>query len=107
MYKKIVSAMYSLNIVFGAIWTLAFPIGAAILASFLLTSYAGAPDYIYPILIILGALTGLVSMVRFVLSAMKALDRLEEEQKAKEMEKRKIQEQRAELKAPLDEDNNR
>lgn len=92
--------MYSLNIVFGAIWTLAFPIGVAVLASFLLTEYANAPSFIYAILIILGSLTGLVSMVKFITSATSALDRLEKEQIEKEKERARLEEKRAELKKP-------
>ncbi len=80
VYKKFVSVMYVLNIVFQAIFTLATPIALGILASWLLTEYAGTPPWIYAPLVILGVLSGFYSMVKFVLSAGRALERLEAEQ---------------------------
>lgn len=82
-YTKFVSAMYVLNIISQAFFTLAFPIGLMALLSWLLCKYAGAPGWIWAILIVLGALSGLYSMIKFILSAMNALDKLEAEHKAK------------------------
>ena len=41
--------------------------------------YLSAPEWIYVPLILLGVFSGLYSMVRFILGAMKSLDRLEEQ----------------------------
>ena len=77
MYRKIVSAMYVINIVSQAIFTLATPIALGVGISWLLVTYVSAPLFVYAILITLGALSGFYSMIKFILSAMEALDRLE------------------------------
>ena len=56
-----------------------FPRG--LLISYLLTTYASAPSWIWALFTVLGVFVGLVSMIKFILSAMAALDRLEKEQK--------------------------
>ena len=76
-YKRFVSALYVLNIVIQAIFTLLTPPSLLFLISWLFVSKAGAPEWIYAIAIILGILMGLVSMVKFVISASEALERLE------------------------------
>jgi hypothetical protein len=87
MYGKFVSAMYLLNIVFQSFFNLAFPIGIAILASWLLVEHAGAPGWIYAPLVIVGVITGFSSMVRFILSATRALDRLENDRRKAQSKK--------------------
>ena len=83
MYGKFVSAMYLLNIIFQSFFNLAMPIGLTILASWLLVEKAEAPAWIYAPLVLVGVATGFVSMIKFILSAMRALDRLEEQKKVK------------------------
>jgi F0F1-type ATP synthase assembly protein I len=77
MYRKIVSATYVLNIIFQSFFNLAFPIGLGILISWLLVENAGAPGWIYAPLVIIGVIIGFSSMIKFILSAMRALERLE------------------------------
>ena len=77
MYRKIVSTTYVLNIIFQSFFNLAFPIGLGILISWLLVENAGAPGWIYAPLVIIGVIIGFSSMIRFTLSAMRALERLE------------------------------
>ena len=84
MYRKLVSTLYVINIVSQAIFTLATPIAIGALASYLLVKYAACPPWIWAVLVTLGALTGLYSMVKFILSAMAGLDRLESEHNTKE-----------------------
>ena len=79
MYGKLISAMYVLNIIFQSFFNLAFPIGLAILGSWLLVEKSGAPGWIYAPLVIAGVAIGFSSMIKFILSAMRALDRLEEQ----------------------------
>ena len=83
MYGKFVSAMYLLNIIFQSFFDLALPIGLSILASWLLVEKAGAGGWIYAPLVIVGVAIGFTSMIRFILGATKALDRLEEQRKTK------------------------
>ena len=84
MYRKLVSSLYVLNIVSQAIFTLAFPIGLGVLISYLLTQYASAPSWIWAVLVVFGALSGLYSMIKFILSAMAGLERLEKEHNIKD-----------------------
>ena len=84
MYRKLVSSLYVLNIVSQAIFTLAFPIGLGVLISYLLTQYASAHSWIWAMLVVFGALSGLYSMIKFILSAMAGLERLEKEHNIKD-----------------------
>ena len=79
MYKKIISAAYALNIIFQAFFTLAMPIGFGALFAYLLVSYASMPEWIYAPSIIIGVLMGFYSMIKFVISAMAGLERLEKQ----------------------------
>jgi TRAP-type C4-dicarboxylate transport system permease small subunit len=81
VYKKLVSITYVLNIVFQSFFNLALPMLLMAGGAWLLVRYASAPEWIYAPLIVFGALAGLYSMVKFILSAMAALDRLEREHK--------------------------
>ena len=81
MYKKLVSTLYAINIVSQAILTLLIPIGLGALVSYLLTTYAGVMPWIWAVLIPLGAISGIISMIKFVLSAMSALNALEKQHK--------------------------
>lgn len=81
MHKKFFNALYLINIISQAIFTLAIPIGFGFLISWLLVRFAGAPTWLFAIFITLGAISGFVSMIKFVLSAMAALERLENEQR--------------------------
>lgn len=81
MHKKIISALAMLNLLFQALYTLALPIGIGALASFLLTKYASAPSWIWAVLITGGVLMGLYTMVKFILTQMAGLERLEKQRK--------------------------
>lgn len=79
MNKKHVSLIYTINITVQSVFTLLMYVGAAILIGWLATSYWGAERWIYVPLILVGILLGFISMVKFVLVSMKALERLEEQ----------------------------
>ena len=80
MYKKIVYATYTLNIVFHALFTLIFPAALLFFIAYLLVSRAGAPEWLYAPFIVVGFISGFISMIKFVLSAFQNLDRLRESQ---------------------------
>lgn len=82
-YTGFVNALYVLNIVWQALFSLATPICLGLLVSYLLVRFAGAPDWIYAPLTVLGAISGIYSTIKFILSAMGGLERLEREQKAR------------------------
>ena len=86
MYKKIVNSLYLVNIVFQAFFSLLFPVGCALLLAWYMVEKREMPSWLYVVLIISGVFIGLFSMVKFILSAMSAFERLEKEQKAREKE---------------------
>ena len=81
--RETYSAIYVINIVFQSIFTLVWSIGLALLVGWGCVSWLSAPDWIYVPLITLGVISGLVSMVRFILTAMRSLDRIEEDGRKK------------------------
>ena len=94
MYRKFISAMYVLNIVFQALFTLVMPAAFGYLLCLLLIEFAGADPWIYAAGITLGVLIGFYSMIKFVLSAMAGLDRLEKsaEESLREREEQRLRE---------------
>ena len=81
--KGAYSALYIANVVFQSIFTLLMHIGMGLLLSWLLVSKLELPSWIYAIVIIISVLSGLFSMIRFILSTMKALDNLEKSRNEK------------------------
>ena len=79
MYKKFFSALYVLNIVMQAIVTLLIPVGIMFGIGWLFINYVGAPLWLYAILLPIGAISGLISMVRFIIRASEGLERLEKQ----------------------------
>ena len=83
MYKKLVSALYLLNIVAQSIVTLLIPAALMFLLSWLLTSKLSAPMWLYAVLIPIGVISGFISMIRFVIRAAEGVERLEKQKKKK------------------------
>ena len=77
------SALYVVNIVFQSIFTLCMHIGIGLLLSWLLVEKFGLPSWLYALIILITVFSGIFSMIRFILSAMKALDNLEKSNKEK------------------------
>ena len=82
-YKRFVSAMYVINIVAQAIFTLITPAALLFFISWLCVSRLGAPEWIYAVAIPLGVISGFISMVKFILAACANLDRLEKQNNKK------------------------
>ena len=91
--KEGYSAFYVMNIVFQSIFTLLWQIALARFVGWIFVTFVGAPEWTYVPLILLGVGTGLVSMVRFILTAMKSLERLEEQRRKKKKIEEKQDEQ--------------
>lgn len=85
MYKKFVSVLYVINIIMQAIVTLLIPILIMFGISWLFIKYAGAPLWLYAILMPIGAISGFISMIKFIIRASEGLERLEK-QKNKDKE---------------------
>ncbi len=81
--RETYSALYAINIVFQAIFTLLWQIGLALFVGYALVEWASLSEWVYVPLILLGVISGFVSMIKFILTAMKSLDRIEEERRAK------------------------
>ena len=81
--KHFVSALYVVNIIAQSVITLLSPAAIMFFIGWLATSKLSAPSWIYAPLLSVGFLAGLVSMVRFAISASEGLERLEKERKAK------------------------
>lgn len=81
--KGAYSALYIVNIVFQSIFTLLMHIGIGLLLSWLLVDKCGLPTWIYAVVIFIAVISGLFSMIRFILVAMRALDNLEKSRKEK------------------------
>ena len=84
------SSFYVINIVFQSIFTLLWHIGLGLLVGWIFVRFVGAGGWIYVPLILAGVFTGLFSMVRFILAAMNALERIEEDKR----KKRKLEEKK-------------
>ncbi len=81
--KNFMNSMYALNIVIQSFWSLLMPIGFGVLLGWLLTEKLGFGSYVFVIFILSGVAIGIFSMVKFLLSALAGLERLENEQKNK------------------------
>ena len=79
--RNFMNAMYAMNIILQAFWSLLFPIGGGVLLGWLLVEKCGMASYLFVILILLGVFVGMISMIRFLISALAGLERLEKEQK--------------------------
>lgn len=82
--KHFIGALYVVNIVAQSIITLLSPAALAFFIGWLATAKFGAPGWIYVPLLTVGFLAGLVSMIRFAISASEGLERLEKEREEKE-----------------------
>lgn len=84
MRGQTVSFLYVLNIVMQALFSLLFAIAIFFGLGWLAVTYLGAPQWVYAPFILIGVGTGVISMVRFILTAMAGLDRLENQHDKKE-----------------------
>lgn len=81
--NKAYSTFYVINIVFQSIFTLLWQIFTALAIGWIFVEKLNAPRWLYVPLIMVGVISGLVSMVRFILAAMRSLDRIEEQKSKK------------------------
>ena len=84
MQRGWIRTMYLWNIAIQSIVSLLCPILILLAIAWLLAERAGIGSWIYAVLILLGVFVGLVSMIRFLLGASRALDSLEREHAAKD-----------------------
>lgn len=74
MPKKLFSAVYAVNYIFQAGFSMAVPAGLFILLGWLLTSRCGVGKWAMAVCIILGVLAGFFSVFHFILKTMNHVD---------------------------------
>ena len=82
-YGKFVSGVYIINVVIQGFFSLVFPMALGAALAWLFVERVGAPTFLYPLLIVLGTLVGLFSMIRFIISTMQAVERIEKQAEEK------------------------
>lgn len=82
MHRELISTLHVVNIVFQAIFNLLWQIGLMLFLAYLSVRYLDWPQWVYAPFVVFGALTGIYSMIKFILSASKSLENLEKEHKA-------------------------
>ena len=80
MHKKLFNALYILNIVSQALFTLIIPAALLYGIAWLLVTRLSLPEWIYAVALVVGFILGFVSMIKFVLTSMAGLERLEKDQ---------------------------
>ena len=83
MNKQAFNAMYAFNIVIQSFFSLITPAAVGFGISYLLVRFLSVGEWVYVPLILIGFLSGLISMIRFITSAMAGIERLEREQSEK------------------------
>ena len=83
MKGQAVSFVYALNIILQSLFSLLFTAAISYGIGYLLVSYAGVGKWVYIPLLLGGLGVGIVSMVRFILSAMAGLERLEDQRRGR------------------------
>ena len=86
MRGQTVSFIYVFNIVMQAIFSILFSTAIFFGLAWLLVRFLSVPEWAYIPFIIAGLLLGIVSAVKFILSAMASLERLEGEREKKNKE---------------------
>ena len=80
-YGRCISPIYIINIIFQAFVSLISPAALMLLAAWLLDKYTDVGGWIYAVLITVGVITGFISMIKFVLRGMAALEAIENQNK--------------------------
>ena len=83
MYKKFITPIYTVSIIFQSFFSLLTPVGLMWLFAWLLNTRAGVEPWIFAVCILIGVFIGLYSMVSFVIRASRALELLEKEHEEK------------------------
>ena len=81
MKKNFISAMYVLNIVGQCIFSLLVPMLLMLALTWLFVSKLAAPSWLYAVLVPIGAVAGIISMIKFAVTASDNLTRLENQKK--------------------------
>ena len=83
MKGQAISFIYVMNVIMQSIFSLLFNVAVYFGIGYLLTSVFGADTWVYIPLILVGFIIGIISMIRFIISAMAGIERLENERNGK------------------------
>jgi F0F1-type ATP synthase assembly protein I len=83
MKGQAISFIYVMNIIAQSIFSLLFNVAVYFGIGYLLNSVFGVDTWVYIPLILVGFILGIVSMIRFIISAMAGVERLENERNGK------------------------
>ena len=83
VYKKLVGALYMLNIIAQSIVTLLIPAGIMFLISWFCVEKFSAPTWLFAVLVPIGVISGFISMIRFVIRAAEGVERMDNSNKKK------------------------
>lgn len=83
MLKNGYSAIYVINILVSSVLTLLIYVGLFVLGAWLLVSRLNVGEWVYVVAVLLGVGLGIISMLKFILTSMKTLERIDEEREDK------------------------
>ena len=94
MHRKFFNAAYVFNVVIQAIFSLVSPALVGFGVAWLIVTRLNAGEWVYAVLIVLGIISGFIGMIRFVLSAMAGISRLEGEWEISEKNEKALKEEK-------------
>ena len=83
MYKNLVSSLYVINIVAQAFFTLLIPPAFFFGINYAAVIWLDLPKWTYAISLSIGFILGIISMIKFAITASEALERLEKQRSSK------------------------
>lgn len=83
MKGQAISFIYVVNIIMQSIFSLLFNVAVYFGIGYLLTSVFSLDAWVYIPLILIGFIVGIISMIKFIISAMAGVERLENERNGK------------------------
>ncbi len=84
MYKNFVGALYVLNIIFQAIFTLLTPPAILFFINYICVTRLDFPAWSYAISLSVGFILGIFTMIKFAIAASEGLERLEKQKNKKD-----------------------
>ena len=82
-YRRFITPLYVINIVFQSFISLVSPIAVSLLLAWLLNTKLAVGGWIYAVLVLLGVASGFYSMIVFILRACRALEAIEKQHEEK------------------------
>lgn len=91
MYREAWTLTYLMNVIFQAFFSLILQILFSLFLGYLAVEKLGAPRWVYVPIILIGTFVALFSMIKFLMTASKTLEKTEKERKEKELERKNSQ----------------